>query len=390
MKKDKDLKSKILKKYLDNSITKQEYELLSEWISNDKLNNLEDILDEHIQKSNLLTREDIAFNESSVLEQINKKINHRKAVGHKRHWIQYAAVAVLLIICGFLFVSNPLFKNNGLLAFSDQYDIPMLKNRGGNLTFENGEVLYLDTLKLNTIHHDDINFKLLSGGGILLSSTESTNKKTTKQKYWTDAGSKGNIILEDGTSVWLSSSSSLVFPSKFSTDHRTVEISGEAYFNVKHDNKRPFIVKSKDSEIKVLGTEFNVRAYPELEFSKTTLISGSVNVKSLTKEAKINPGEQVVVQHTGQMQVDKANIEDAVSWQTNVYRFSNQTVDDILNELKRWYAIEGVDNKSLSKERYTGSLSKTNKLSDILKQLEFISSNRFIFKERRIVILDRL
>src|SRR5690606_9851089 len=124
------------------------------------------------------------------------------------------------------------------------------------------------------------------------------------------------VTLSDGTRVWLNSNSTLKFPPEFATDQRAVEISGEAFFEVAHDAKRPFIVKSYYQEITVLGTTFNVKAYYGDELNTTTLVEGSVQVRGRTgnDRFKLLPGQTAIAGKEEQLKITAGDVQEATSW----------------------------------------------------------------------------
>ncbi|MDR2285291.1 MAG: FecR family protein, partial [Sphingobacterium sp.] len=375
----------------------EEYKELSDWIVQADFNEVEALFEASIPKQDNWYDDSATFSEANVLKEIQHKItqSERRGFPYKR-WTYYGAAASILIFTLMLFKPwqksgfvSPDQIGNKVVSIADKGDdIAILADAGGHLSFTDGKVVTINKQQKEFIDHEGVRYQFLADGGVRLESLGTASLHQTKHTFFTNRGDKANIILADGTSVWLSSASSLVYPTTFADDKRIVEVHGEAFFDVSHNPKKPFVVKSNNTEIEVLGTQFNMRAYPEVDFSETTLVSGSVRVKSKNSQRKIVPGQQAIVNQKGEVAVATANLQDVLSWQSDVYRFSNLTIEEILTELGRWYAIEGIDNRSVLQERYTGVLSKGKQLSGILKQLETISSHRFIIKERRIVIMN--
>ncbi|MFD2554825.1 FecR family protein [Sphingobacterium tabacisoli] len=386
----------LVQSYLNKTISKDEYKELSDWIVQSDFHEVEALFEASIPKQDDWYDGSVNFAEASVLKEIQHKIaqSEKRMFPYKR-WTYYSAAAVLIFT---LMLFRP-WQKIGLISpdqVSDKIasiedkgdDIDILTDAGGHLSFADGEVVTVSKQQKEFIDHEGVRYKFLADGGVRLESVDAAYSHQAKHTFFTNRGDRANIILADGTTVWLSSSSSLVYPTTFADDKRVVEVHGEAFFDVSHNPGKPFVVKSNNTEIEVLGTRFNMRAYPEVDFSETTLVSGSVRVKSKNNQRRLVPGQQAVVNKKGEVAVATANLQDVLSWQSDVYRFSNLTIEEILIELGRWYAIEGIDNHSALQERYTGVLSKGKQLSGILKQLETISAHRFIIKERRIVIMN--
>lgn len=387
----------LVQNYLNKTISKEEYKELSEWIVQSDFKEVESVFETYIHRQKDWGNESEEFAENQVLKQIQSKINQsNKRAFPYISWTYYAAVAGILVF-GFILLKP--WKNKGFISpekISDKTvpirqvceDIDLLANTGGHLSFADGEVINISQQATAFMDYDSIRYRFLANGGVRLEPLDSVHPDHSKHTFFTNKGDKANIVLEDGTSVWLSSSSSLVFPATFATDKRVVEVKGEAFFDVSHNPDKPFIVKTNKTEIEVLGTRFNMCAYPESDFSTTTLFSGSVQVKSKSNQQKIVPGQQIIVKSDGELAIADVNLHEVISWQSDVYRFSNLTIEEILFELGRWYGIEGIDNQSALHDRYTGVLSKSKKLSEILRELETISAHRLIIQERRILIMD--
>lgn len=196
------------------------------------------------------------------------------------------------------------------------------------------------------------------------------------------------INLEDGTRVWLNSETKMKFPLKFSGNERSVFISGEAYFQVAHNAEKPFIVHLNEStQIKVLGTEFNVRTYED-ELSQSTLISGSIELKHNGKTTMVNPGESCIVDNaTGQVNIREADIMSVTSWKNGEFVFRNETLEYIIKELSRWYNINVViENEELKNERFYLYFNRTTGFEDIINQITKTGKINYNYKNKSIVI----
>ncbi|MCG8579992.1 MAG: DUF4974 domain-containing protein [Bacteroidales bacterium] len=156
-------------------------------------------------------------------------------------------------------------------------------------------------------------------------------------------GSQSAVTLADGTLVKLNAGSELIYPSIFNQDERTVTLKGEGYFTVHHNKEHPFIVTAGDIEVRVLGTEFNVMAYPEADRIETTLIEGSVSLNTkggdFTKGIILKPGQKAVYSN-GQMNINEADIELATNWTKKGFNFKNTSFKDLVIRLERWYNVD--------------------------------------------------
>ena len=185
-------------------------------------------------------------------------------------------------------------------------------------------------------------------------------------------GGECGITLVDGTKVWVNAESCLRYPVAFGQDRREVVLEGEAYFEVKRDEQRPFIVKTSYGEVKVLGTSFGVSAYVKDEVSYTTLVSGKVQVeKEKQQPVVISPGEQVLAFKSGKLQKRQVDISEYVGWKDGLYVFNRQRLDQIMTTLERWYNITvKFESEELKGILYTGSLNRYDDVNVFFEALK--------------------
>lgn len=203
-------------------------------------------------------------------------------------------------------------------------------------------------------------------------------------------GTEYKLMLADGTRVWLNAQTRLRYPVNFGSGERRVYLEGEAYFEVAKDAGRPFRVESAAQTVEVLGTQFNVYAYPDEPQVYTTLVDGSVAVTAAGSGKQMNliPGEQVVVEAKyGNMTKGKVNIEEVISWKNGMFVFDDQTLETILGKVARWYDVEVFYKNTRAKAFvFKGNLPRYGELSELLKVLESGSQVRFAVKGRALVV----
>lgn len=212
-------------------------------------------------------------------------------------------------------------------------------------------------------------------------------------KYNTLEAPKGGqyqITLIDGTKVWLNAASVLKYPTKFDGTERKVALTGEAYFEVAKDNKKPFRIISDNQTIEVLGTHFNVNAYSDESAIKTTLLEGSVKVFRTAEGSNykiLTPGQQSVLS-SSELNVREVDTEEAVAWKEGFFIFENDNLKILMRKLERWYDVE-VDYTGIAdnKTKITGTLSRNTQLAEVLKLLEETDKFKFKTEGRRITIM---
>ena len=189
---------------------------------------------------------------------------------------------------------------------------------------------------------DQVGTGLLQTDSARLEYTESIEKVET-HLLSTPRGKTFEVVLEDGSKIWLNADSRLEYPSRFVGDKRVVKLYGEAYFQISKDEKRPFIVDTDGLQTIVLGTEFNVRNYKK-ENSHVTLIEGSVKVNNTANEYSVvlSPGENARVMEDGSLGVQKVDVDTYIYWRDGYFYFDNRTFADIMQDIGRWYNVNVV------------------------------------------------
>ena len=183
-------------------------------------------------------------------------------------------------------------------------------------------------------------------------------------------GGEFAIVLADGTKIWLNADTRLKYPTFFTGDKREVELEGEAYFEVQHDDKMPFIVKTSKSAIRVYGTSFNVKAYLDDSFQKTTLEEGSIGLQVNDKEFKLVPNQQAVLNTANEVNVIKIKARQQSAWRHGRFLFDNENLEDIMAQLARWYDVSvEFQDESIRNLHFTGDIKRHANFSIILKAL---------------------
>ena len=250
-------------------------------------------------------------------------------------------------------------------------------------------------LVLDNGQHINLNQKVnLDKGGVKITNSESSkiiytanpNAETaTPNKLIVPLGAEKYILqLSDGTIVKMNVGSELTFPSVFTGDHRIVELSGEAYFDVTHSTI-PFIVRSKNMDVKVLGTTFNMMVYPEEPVINTTLISGKVIVTchsdkdSITQTAVLTPGMQANYQKEVQrLEINPVDCEYHTAWTKGELSFENASIEEIMRIISRNYNLKIVfDSEELKAIKCFISIRKEKGFEEILKVINMATGVQF-------------
>jgi len=218
----------------------------------------------------------------------------------------------------------------------------------------------------------------------------SNTQTLTYNTIETPRGGQYQILLPDGTKVWLNAASSLKYPTTFlGADKRRVELKGEAYFEVEHNKEQPFIVltpafktNGKAHEVEVLGTHFNINAYADEPAIVTTLLVGSVKVN----EQMLKPGYQSVFENN-KIKISDADPEAAVAWKNGDFVFNGQDAKTSLRMLSRWYDVEIDDTENIENLHFGGVVSRSQHLSAVIKMLQATGDLKFKVEGRRIIMI---
>lgn len=207
-----------------------------------------------------------------------------------------------------------------------------------------------------------------------------------------EKGQKANVVLPDGSKVWINSDSELSYGSRFNRKERVLSLKGEAYFEVMPDKARPFIVETNEMAVRALGTSFNVKAYEEENDASTVLMTGKVEVTSQQDCLILHPNEKIVFnKQTGQM--EKSRVEDAadyVNWKYNALTFNGETFEKIVHTLERYYNTQIVfESESLKKYRFTGTPGNTS-LESILQILSLTSPLSYEVRDSVIILRENM
>jgi transmembrane sensor len=296
-----------------------------------------------------------------------------------RRWITIAASIIILLSAGLYFWmgSNDLrqeqVKEQSLLN-----DIPP-GNEGAILTLADGRKILLDSLNNGMIAAEKGSLVKLNNGQLSYSPTGTDEGVITYNTMTTPKGKKFQLVLPDGSGVWLNAGSSITYPTSFQEDTRTVDVTGEAYFEITGNKEKPFIVKTGREEIRVLGTKFNVNAYPDDPASKISLAEGAVRVAGIM----LKRGQAFM-----QGKVMVTNIEQDIAWKNGVFDFEDAGVEAAMKQIERWYDVEVIYENGIPDIRFFGKLSRQLPLSSIIRALQESKLRLRMENDRKIIVLQ--
>ncbi|MGN7723523.1 FecR family protein [Chitinophaga sp. 22620] len=203
----------------------------------------------------------------------------------------------------------------------------------------------------------------------------------------TPRGGQFRIILPDGSKVWLNAASTLRFPNAFTGSEREVELSGEAYFEVAKNPSMPFRVKVNEMAVQVLGTHFNVMAYPDEPGIRTTLLEGAVKVEHGSKAVQLTPGQQVQLTPSGGMSLEKdVDVEEVVAWKNGYFHFNRESLQGVMRQIGRWYDAEIAYEGEIAPRQFGGKIERSSSVTEVLKILE-LSKVHYRIEGKKIIVM---
>lgn len=306
-----------------------------------------------------------------LLEASSAKQKPETKVINLRKVLKYAAAIIILISLSGIFYFNATSKNtfHEHLATSSFNDSEILLQTSSNEYFnisektnnkwitKSGVFISVDANNISFVATDDVDQDLIS-----------------EFKLIVPKGERYHITMIDGTEVELNANSALTFSNAIHSKDRKVELTGEAFFDVAHDKSKPFIVKSSNMQIEVLGTEFNVSNNTDNKFSRITLIDGSVKVSNaIGDHVVINPGEQATVYHNqNDINVQQADVQESVAWMAGRLIFNDDKLENLIPRINQWYGVKFVlIGEDIKEMRFTGTLKRENDLIYFLQMLKY-------------------
>lgn len=407
----------LIRKYLNNSCTPEERAILESWYNKRSkeiaINKTGEDLhsadfgiknlihnDPSSVMSNSNTEIDYDHTQKEIWNAINKQttINKSQFNVPKRNWYYFSAAASIIFIC-FIFWFSNFFLAHKQSSISTAQTIQPGSNKA-ELILADGSIIAIAEKENGIVANQDNSHIVKNGNGQIVYSeaqsnhsspaddTGQANNKIVYNTLRTPKGGQYQVVLTDGTRVWLNAASSITFPTVFSGLERIVEASGEAYFEVAKNPKKPFKVISKGHVITVLGTHFNLYAYAEDPYVKTTLLEGSVQVSAHNESVIIKPGQQSTYDVNNQkLSTRTINAEGAIAWKEGYFEFNNEDLPTIMKKLSRWYDIDVQYDKTFVNQRFNGSVSRFEDAAKVLKMLEYTGTVHFKINGRRIVVM---
>lgn len=374
------LAEELLNKYVQGTCSEEESAMLESW-------HLKDLS----ESKNLPSKETILLVNKRMRSNLSAYTGNPQQKT-QRLWprLAYIASALFLISIGtYIYMDRSLSNQHFILNHSGASDIRPGSNKA-TLTLSDGKKILLDNTTQGLLTKEDkVSIRSTSQGALIYSALKNTDGRIYSHILETPRGGQYQVDLSDGTKVWLNASSTLTYPSVFKGKERYVELTGEAYFEVAKDKNKPFKVKSGRQIIEVLGTHFNVFAYPDDKKIQTVLLEGSIKISKGNKTRLIRPGQLAnTVDSSDVISAATADLEKSMAWKNNEFIFNGEDLESIMKSISRWYNIEIVYRGVSGKTKYWGVVSRNQNLSAVLKMLQSTGKVSFTVEGRRVIVMN--
>lgn len=396
----------LLERYISRTATEREYQRLFELLEEKKeIPTWRNVISEMMEQQDADPDYERSYWEPVISRIFQKdrpanKITGRKKTGLIIKRILAAAAVVLLIGIGAWFLWQNELKEKEVVAAGlneTENDI----QPGGNkaiLTLANGKSIVLDSTKNGLLSMQGGTKVIKLNNGLLAYNKQlavdngqlalkNRENKVLYNTITTPRGGQYQVILPDGSKVWLNAASSIRFPTAFIKKERQVQVTGEAYFEVAKDETTPFTVSVNDMQVKVLGTEFNIMAYTNEPAIQTTLLKGAVEIREGNSRARLEPGQQARVSKEGKIRlVEHLDLDEVMAWKTGLFQFSDDDIGHIMRQIARWYNVEVMYENGIPEGHITGKIPRNTNLSQVLKILQ-LSGIHFKIEGKKVIVL---
>jgi ferric-dicitrate binding protein FerR (iron transport regulator) len=334
-------------------------------LSNDEVEaELKQRWDKHSSKNSIFSKRE----RQEIVDQILMQGRIEKQ--RRPVFLYYVAASLAFLILGYFTLFEP-EKEDSTVKIEKSIDLDPGENKAV-LTLSNGKKITLGTTGNGLLTEDGQAKIYTSEKGALTYIAATETQQILTNNITTPRGGQYNLTLSDGTNIWLNAASSLTYPSAFQKGKpRIVELSGEGFFEVRHNAQEPFIVHYGNGlEAVVLGTSFNINTYADEKATYTTLVKGSLSVQSPQEKKEIlTPGQQSVFIQ-GKTSIIAADIEETVAWKEGWFLFNRLELQAIVRQLSRWYNIDFDITGTIGNKQFSGIVSKSNNISEVLKIME--------------------
>ena len=350
------------------------------------------------------TSNDTIFSEAQSQQIIANIFNHETAAEiipikhaetlqrpHYSLWPAAAAIILFIVSGAVYFLLQPKQLPQQIVQSGAAKPFNKVIAAGGYkavLTLADGSDIILDSTHQGTLaKQGNVKIMRLNTATVAYKAADENNQPVSYNTLSTPNGGQYQLILPDGSKVWLNASSSIHFPTVFKGKERNVSVTGEVYFEVAKNAAKPFKITVKDMEVQVLGTHFDIMAYDDESAMRTTLLEGSVKVTKGYLHKMLVPGKQSIINELPEIKVADADLEEVMAWKNGLFQFNGLDIKTVMRQISRWYDVDVVYEGNIPSGHFTGVVNRSNDISQVLKIMQ-AGGVRFKIDGRKLVVLS--
>lgn len=348
----------------------KEYPVIGEWLDNKekRKSEVEDKYQDYIL-NNIL----------SDWDEIKARKNHNRSRNLRQGLMMAASLLIVISLGAWLFQQSP--EKAPEIAQEQVLPVEPGKQQA-RLTLSDGNTIGLGQEKNMIIEEGDLKIKIEDEK---LNYSSLSSKQVYLHKIEVPRGGTYFLHLADGTKVWLNAESEMEFPTAFIGEERVVSLTGEAYFEVAKDPSKPFLVKVNGTIVEAVGTAFNINTHWKQGQVKTILTEGEIKV-SEGKIVKFVQEGYASVSGGGAVNIEKADLEEALAWKDGYFYFNGKNLKEIMEEIARWYNVDLKFEMNVSEERYKGGIKRTESIESVCRMIEGLSGVNLEVKNRTLLV----
>jgi transmembrane sensor len=390
----------LLQRYLDDQLTETEYAELAKWLQQYPA---DEPLSEWLQTLGMQQSVASGYDRSRwqpIVETILRQqagpeedeerqiLPVRQMTSGKWRWAAAAAVVIGISTGGyFLFFDRPGKEIAKTEKAPPINDILAPTGTKTTLTLAGGKMILLDSVQNGTLaQQGNAQVSKLANNQLAYNTSTAKPMEAVYNTLSTAKGGQTMVVLADGTQVWLDAASSLTYPTAFTGGTRKVVLTGQAYFEVAHRSNQPFSVEVNGTEVKDIGTAFNINAYEDEPVAKITLVDGVVAVMHQDRQVVLKPGQQARIDGAQLSVAAGVDVDEVLAWKNGQFQFDNAGTSEIMRQVARWYDVDVRYEGDVLQRHFSGGVPRAANASALLHVLELTKSVRFRVEGKQIIV----
>ncbi|MVZ64611.1 DUF4974 domain-containing protein [Sphingobacterium sp. DK4209] len=379
-------------RYMSSHLSKTELEEFLTLLDDCDEAEFDFLVESHLEEIQLRKAQSEAYEKEAILTTIldqieNKKERESLLTKFSLKWLAGTAAAIVLFLGFYLFYARQESSVRSLQVISKN-DIKLQDEALPTIQRTDGKTFQIEQSTGDSLKEEGLYITKDENGNRLFKLSKVPSAVSESRTFISPKGSSLQLELEDGTRVWLNSGASVTYPASFAANQREIAIAGEAFLDVSPNKQRPFIVHANKTQIKVLGTQFNIQSKKESSRVETTLVEGSVEVQAGDTKRTLKPGfRSISTDHSSGIAIQQADLKSILAWKEGYFRFDDDQIEVVIAKISEWYDIGKVDYARHSDEEFSGMIKRTKSLKELLIQIEKISTYKFKIQDGRVLVM---